>query len=170
MIKNMEDVLERIRLERQRQDRKWGEQNHDDFTWNTILSEEVGEAAKAALHKRFGGSDSANLITELVKVAAVAVSWIECICRNRPICPECFEKGLEAPHPDDGSGANFRCAFCDSYTDAPFEPLQCRVCDEVNMSVEWVEPNDPEATIPVCRRCRIGIDRQFANSAEKQAA
>lgn len=86
--------------ERDRQDAKWGTQNHPDgtgtlyqirqsvaaravcneaasrgqVTWNVILNEEVKEA--------FAESDPVKLRTELIQVAAVAMSWIEAIDRR----------------------------------------------------------------------------------------
>jgi len=71
--------------ERTLQDKKWGEQNHDDFTWLTVLSEEVGEVAKASLHDKFGGIEAGNVRNELVQVAAVALAWIECIDRRNNV-------------------------------------------------------------------------------------
>jgi NTP pyrophosphatase (non-canonical NTP hydrolase) len=68
--------------ERERQDRKWGEQNHNDFVWCAILGEEFGEACQAALHDQFGGSHAGTLREELIHVAAVATQWIECIDRR----------------------------------------------------------------------------------------
>ena len=76
-------VLVDVLRERDRQDRKWGEQNHEDFTWTAILGEEFGEACQAALHDRFGGSHAGTLREELIHVAAVAVQWIECIDRRQ---------------------------------------------------------------------------------------
>lgn len=66
-----------IDVERARQDRKWGEARGRGLTneyWLTILTEEVGEAAKDVL-------DDAkdNLVGELIQVAAVAVAWLECL-------------------------------------------------------------------------------------------
>lgn len=75
-------VMWDIREERDRQDQKWGEQNHDDMTWTAILGEEVGEACQAALHDRFGGDHAGTLREELVHVAAVAMQWIECLDRR----------------------------------------------------------------------------------------
>jgi NTP pyrophosphatase (non-canonical NTP hydrolase) len=66
----MEEILQKIREERTRQDEKWGVQNHDDFVWNAILVEEVGEVSKALLT---GG----DLESELVQAAAVAIAWLE---------------------------------------------------------------------------------------------
>jgi hypothetical protein len=54
---------------------QWGEQNHPGPIWLTILMEEVGEACKAGLQ---GG----DIESELVQVAAVALSWLECHRRN----------------------------------------------------------------------------------------
>jgi hypothetical protein len=92
-------VLHDVRVERDRQDAKWGQQNHLDGTsrerdldarnarlrcdtkaslgtvkWLDILLEEVMEAAAE--------EDPAKLREELVQVAAVAVSWVEAIDRR----------------------------------------------------------------------------------------
>jgi len=68
--------------ERARQDETWGLQDYDDFVWTAILTEEVGEAAQAALHDRFGGDHAGTLREELIHVAAVAMQWVECIDRR----------------------------------------------------------------------------------------
>ena len=66
-----------IKAERERQDAKWGEQNHGDFKWLSILVEEVGEVAKAILE-----DNSAEGVKELSHVAAVSVAWMEAIGRR----------------------------------------------------------------------------------------
>lgn len=58
--------------EREHQNNKWGKTEHDDFVWNAILGEEVGEVANVLLNP----SDS-KLKFELVQVAAVAIAWLE---------------------------------------------------------------------------------------------
>lgn len=68
--------------ERRRQDERWGVPNHEPFTWMAILSEEMGEAARAALHDKFGGPDAGTLRAELIQVAAVTIAWIESLDRN----------------------------------------------------------------------------------------
>ena len=74
---NTDDVINLILKERQKQDIKWGEQNHDVYKWLAILGEEVGEANKAALE------DSRNdLIHELIQIGAVTVAMIESLKRN----------------------------------------------------------------------------------------
>lgn len=85
------DIELEIRRERARQDAKFSEQNHDPMIYLAILTEEVGEAAKAALHAKndFRPGSGWNMAMlqayreELVQVAAVAVSMIECLDRNK---------------------------------------------------------------------------------------
>lgn len=89
-----------VRREREAQMDKWGEQNHQDGisdltissavdlasayrelndhgsgTWQTILLEEVYEAMSE--------KDPAKLRTELIQVAAVAMTWVEAIDRRK---------------------------------------------------------------------------------------
>ena len=95
----MHRTLEEIKQEVDRQNQKFGEQNHKPIEWIAILSEEVGEAAKEALDHHFkypkktdDGSQECNLEIqaqrlkdyreELIQVAAVAVQMIECLDRN----------------------------------------------------------------------------------------
>lgn len=66
-----------IEAERRRQARKWGEQNYPDERWNLILGEEVGEVCNAILDK-----GEAEVLAELIQVAAVATQWIEAIGRR----------------------------------------------------------------------------------------
>ena len=98
-------VLPEIAAERDRQDEKWGEQNHPDGTgpgyapdakrarercqraarlglvsYRDILEEEVYEA--------FAESDPDLLRVELVQVAAVTVAWIEKLDRERAATTE----------------------------------------------------------------------------------
>ena len=49
---NQDSIIQDVIAERRRQDTMWGVQNHDDFVWLTILSEEVGEVAEAILETR----------------------------------------------------------------------------------------------------------------------
>lgn len=99
MRMEMMNVLNEIEDERDRQDAKWGEQNHPDGTspvkfgpiaehyrdecdrnhkvgfgtWLDILLEEVYEAA---------ASSGSELREELIQVAAVAAAWVEAIDRR----------------------------------------------------------------------------------------
>lgn len=85
-------VLEEVFTERERQDRKWGEQNHDPFFYLAILGEEVGEANQAAVDAsnwRNKSSAKFNPLAlqqyrqELIQVAAVAIAMIECLDRDK---------------------------------------------------------------------------------------
>lgn len=66
-----EQIFELVLAERRRQDERWGKQSHDPDRWHTILSEEVGEAAKAVLENDLA------LARELIQVIAVCVCWLE---------------------------------------------------------------------------------------------
>jgi hypothetical protein len=88
-------ALALIEKERERQDAKWGEQNHAPQYWVGILGEEYGEYCQAVNETVFdngkierlkGGTD--NMITELTHVAAVAVSAIECLLREGELLNE----------------------------------------------------------------------------------
>jgi NTP pyrophosphatase (non-canonical NTP hydrolase) len=78
------EVLADVFEERERQDKKWGQQNHDAFRWLSILTEEVGEAAQAAndVEEKCEVQHWARYREELVQVAAVAVAMIECFDRQ----------------------------------------------------------------------------------------
>jgi hypothetical protein len=121
----LQTVLAEITAERQRQDARWGEQNHPDgtglwyaaqaeyertrtnnaaadgnLTFRHVLAEEVAEA--------FAESDPAALRAELVQVAAVAAAWIEAI--DRRVGARCCEFHDRDPElmprcgPDDQGG------------------------------------------------------------------
>lgn len=73
----LDHVLQRIVVERRRQDEKWGEQNHTPDRWLVILGEEVGEACKVSLE-----GQREHYRHELIHVAAVAVAAIESSLRE----------------------------------------------------------------------------------------
>lgn len=75
-------IYNHVNFERQRQEAKWGEQNHSDAVWCAILAEEFGEAAKEANETHFRAKPTDELVKELVQVMAVAKAWIECIERR----------------------------------------------------------------------------------------
>jgi NTP pyrophosphatase (non-canonical NTP hydrolase) len=69
--------LREIQAERERQDARWGEQNHEPMVWLSILTEEVGEVAKAILE----GSVS-NYREEIIQCAAVSLAALQSLNRN----------------------------------------------------------------------------------------
>lgn len=79
-----DEIFRQISEERDRQDAKFGEQNHLPVEWMPILMEEVGEVAKEALENHFNHLSLYNYRTELIQVAAVAVSMAESFDRAYP--------------------------------------------------------------------------------------
>lgn len=84
---DQESAINDILKERRRQDKKWGEQNHEPPLWTGILGEEYGELCEAINETVFnnkselGGYD--NMYTEATHVAAVALGFLECLRRNK---------------------------------------------------------------------------------------
>lgn len=88
------NVLNEVLLERQAQEKKWGNQNHAGPEYLMILGEEVGEANKEYLEEHFRLKQPIDSNSErcepnfnkyrkeLIQVAAVAVSMIESLDRN----------------------------------------------------------------------------------------
>jgi len=101
------EVLYEVKQEREKQQQKWGEQNHNPVEWIAILTEEVGEASKEALDHHFcnpvklidhKGSEPRKMVSEatesdqlqrlkdyraeLIQVAAVATQMVESLDRN----------------------------------------------------------------------------------------
>jgi hypothetical protein len=85
--KIQDQVVQNIITERQRQDKKWGEQNHFPQFWTGILGEEFGEFCEAVNETIFdNGTDKGgyeNMKTEATHVAAVAIGFLECLERNK---------------------------------------------------------------------------------------
>jgi NTP pyrophosphatase (non-canonical NTP hydrolase) len=69
-------ILMEVLQERIKQEKKWGQQNHEPLKWNAILGEEFGEVSKAILEK-----DKKNYREELIQVAAVAIAAIDSLDR-----------------------------------------------------------------------------------------
>lgn len=84
------EALQLVNNERNRQDAKWGEQNHAPQYWTGILGEEYGEYCQAVNEtvffngeeaRKLGGYD--NMMKELTHVAAVAVGAMEALMREK---------------------------------------------------------------------------------------
>ena len=77
-----------VRGERHRQLRKFGFQEHTPEEWLAILTEEVGELAKAIVEKRFGPplmDANATIAKEAIQVAAVASAMVQQLKWERPV-------------------------------------------------------------------------------------
>lgn len=98
------DALRLVEEERARQDRKWGDQDHPPALWMSILTEEVGEAAREANAITFAQSYPLQYVdtpysvcrfrAELVQIAAVAVAAVEKMINllDAPICGSCVHE------------------------------------------------------------------------------
>ena len=75
----LEELLEEVRLERIRQDDRFGwPRMHHPTWWLTILAEEFGEFAHDVCDHEFeAGNWKKNMREELVQIAAVALAAIE---------------------------------------------------------------------------------------------
>lgn len=67
-----EVLAERVFYELQRQEKKWGKQNHSQADWYVILGEEFGEVGRAIFEKT-----NDNYREELIQVAAVCMAALE---------------------------------------------------------------------------------------------
>lgn len=74
---HMQDALDHVRRERERQDMKWGPSHARPVPSLAVLVEEVGEVAEA-INER----SALGVHDELVQVAAVAVAMLEGIYRG----------------------------------------------------------------------------------------
>lgn len=85
-ISAMGRVISEVIEERERQNKKWGQQDHTPVEWCAILGEEYGEVCKAALEAHFEHKDPVKSIAEyrmeLIQVAAVAIQMVECLDRD----------------------------------------------------------------------------------------
>lgn len=84
---NRQQIINQINDERDKQDLKWGEQNHFPERWVGILGEEYGEFCQAVNETIFyNGSNKGgyeNIRIEAIQVAAVAIAFLECLDRNK---------------------------------------------------------------------------------------
>lgn len=77
-LRELNEVLDLIRAERDRQNAKWGAvQNNAIPEWGIILAEECGEVIKAMNEAWFRTGNPQEVIDELVQCAAVCVSIIQ---------------------------------------------------------------------------------------------
>lgn len=137
-------VLNEVCGERQRQESKWGQQDHHPFTFLAVLGEEVGEANQAALKATSEGKEWSSYRAELVQVAAVAVAMIESLDRNSKPMPQggdadaipvgLPEHGPDAS-PDDAGGPQSAAAGAEPW---PSEAQMSALCSTQNLDVDPV--------------------------------
>lgn len=83
LARNFDLIADEVRHERARQDMLWGAQTHEPYKWLAILTEEVGEAAKAAYEAESQGKSLTDYREELIQVAAVAFAMVECLDKQK---------------------------------------------------------------------------------------
>lgn len=171
------DVACEVLNERDRQDAKWGEQNHPDgtaptdqrlrdrddaiastdreaghgtVTWRHILDEEVREA--------FAESDPDKLRTELIQIAAVAQQWVEAIDRRSGSsgCPPAYPDRRQ-PVVIDPVGALAALPVLDVVSiEWPDEPTKCTMRQCPRPAVWWYECPQCGCTRFACEPHRAG--------------
>ena len=111
-------VFDEITKERERQNKKWGEQNHTPEKYFVIIGEKYGEAAKEVCEATFALNEQHRIASlqrarkELVETAACCVAMIESLDRN-----ELQPKPVPAyvPDEDDCICPNMHCICDDKY-------------------------------------------------------
>lgn len=68
-----------VRLESQRQIRKWGIQTHTMFEWLNYATEELGELAKAISEHQYRNGTKDDIYKEAIQVATLSLKIAEMI-------------------------------------------------------------------------------------------
>lgn len=144
------EALSLVDQERNRQEKKWGQQNHAPQYWVGILGEEYGEYCQAvnetvfdngATERKKGGMD--NMIKELTHVAAVAVAAIESLLRPEYETPSNTVKETPESLKTPNACKNCWCHGCGNFEDCIVE----------------MEGYDPESEPCPCDGC--GGDQRY---------
>ena len=87
----MDYFLKKTRKERNRQDEKFGEQNHHPLLWFSIIGEEFGEMCKAFNEYNLDSDPNHldDMQREAIQVAACCIAMLECLERqgNKGLVP-----------------------------------------------------------------------------------
>lgn len=80
-----EKIINNVIAERNRQDKKWGEQNHFPERWATIIGEEYGEMCQAINEFSFNATPEAEqqIYTETIHTMASCMAMLECMERSK---------------------------------------------------------------------------------------
>ena len=79
-----QNIISDVITERERQDEKWGIQNHDLFRWSSIIGEEYGEMCKAINEYGFNSipETKKEIYIETIQTMASCMAMLECMARN----------------------------------------------------------------------------------------
>lgn len=82
---SQQTIINDVIAERQRQDAKWGEQNHSPDRWATIIGEKYGEICKAVNEFGFHPKPETeqDIYTEAIHTMASCMAMLECMERMR---------------------------------------------------------------------------------------
>ena len=82
-------IIDKVIAERNRQDEKWGEQNHFPERWATIIGEEYGEMCKAINEFGFDHTPETEqeIFNEAIQTIASCMAMLECMerCRSNSV-------------------------------------------------------------------------------------
>ena len=72
-------IIDAIRAERDRQDKKYGDMNKDApiLDYAAFMGEEAGEALRAALDIKYKNTGLGSFLEEVVQTAAVAIATLQ---------------------------------------------------------------------------------------------
>lgn len=78
------EIISDVIAERKRQDKIWGEQNHNNFVWSSIIGEEYGELCKAINEYGFKPTPETKqeIYKEAIQTMASCMAMLECMERN----------------------------------------------------------------------------------------
>ena len=83
---HQEDAVNDTLLERDRQDRTFGEQNHHPAYWLALLGKQMGQLGDAIVKREWATDDRralARMRNEAIQLTAVGLCFIECIDRGK---------------------------------------------------------------------------------------
>lgn len=83
--REQEKIIDDVLAERNRQDMKWGEQNHNAYVWASIIGEEYGEICKAINEFGFDPTPKTeqDIYIEAIQTMASCMAMLECMQRNK---------------------------------------------------------------------------------------
>jgi NTP pyrophosphatase (non-canonical NTP hydrolase) len=76
-LKTLDDLMDYVSAENNRQINKFGIQEHNSFQWSNILFEEIGELAKAINEFEFFDGDKHEIFKEAIQSATLCLKIAE---------------------------------------------------------------------------------------------
>jgi len=76
-LKNIDWLINKIKVENDKQLDKWGIQTRTPFEWLTYTTEELGELAQAISEHYYRGGSAENVIKEAIQTATLCLKIVE---------------------------------------------------------------------------------------------